>query len=100
VKRALLITVVCAGLAAAADSVSPGVASPGAAVRGTDCKMPACIMVNGEDFAGLMAAHNIQFARIEELERELAVLKKSKGCAKLEVTEPPRNFVPKKEHDS
>jgi hypothetical protein len=98
-KRVLLITVVCAGLAAAAESESPGVVAPGAAVRVQDCTMPACIMVNGADFTGLMISHNLNAARVEELERQLAELKRSKGCAKLEVTEPPR-FVPKKEHDS
>jgi hypothetical protein len=95
VKRVLLITVVCAGIAAAAGSESPGVVAPGAAVRVQDCAMPACIMVNGADFTGLMVSHNLNAARVQELERQLADLKVSKGCGKLEVIEPPR-FVPKK----
>lgn len=37
---------------------------------------------------------------IADLQRRLAELQKSKGCGKVEVTEPPRNFVPNKERGS
>jgi hypothetical protein len=68
------------------------------AMRVLDCGKSVCVVVKS-DLEALLESNNDNFDRAEKAEAELKKLREIKGCAKLEVTEPPR-FVPKKERDS
>lgn len=70
---------------------------PEGAVRVLECGARLCIVVK-EDFLGLLTSNNAQYERAEKAEAELKKLREIKGCAKLEVTEPPRFF--KRDRDS
>ena len=66
----------------------------------SECKMPSCMVVSVPDVARMVGLYNQARDRIADLERQLRELQAAKGCAKLEVTEPPKDFVPHKERDS
>jgi hypothetical protein len=59
-----------------------------------ECRVPECVMIPGAAFAGLVTGHNQQVQKIEDLERQLRELKVSKGCGKVEVTEPSKTTKP------
>lgn len=70
-----------------------------ATIRVIDCGEKICVVV-ASDFIALLKSNDANYERAQKAEAEAKQLREIKGCAKLEVTEPPKNFVPRKERDS
>jgi hypothetical protein len=72
---------------------------PATAELRADCGRQTCVVVQ-DDLRALLQSNDANYDRAVKVEAELEKLRKLKGCAKVEVTEPPKGFVPKKERDS